>query len=124
VDARLDPDVLERLREDLGDDELVAELAQELVAALPDRVAAVRAGAAAAGVPAADDARRAAHTLKSSARLMGLSALADRAAGLEATAPPWSVDQLAGLDAVAAEAADALRDWLAAVLPTAAALRS
>ncbi len=117
MDARLDPDVLHQLREDLGDDELVVELAQELVAALPDRLAALRRGAAAVGVPAVDDARRAAHTLKSSARLMGLTALADRAALLEATTPPWSAELLADLDAVASEAAEALRDWVVTVPP-------
>jgi HPt (histidine-containing phosphotransfer) domain-containing protein len=116
VDARLDPDLLHQLIEDLGDDELVVELAQELVAALPDRLAALRRGAAAVGVPDVDDARRAAHTLKSSARLMGLTALAERAALLEATTPPWSAELLSDLDVVASEAAEALRDWVATAL--------
>lgn len=117
MDARLDPDLLHQLREDLGDDDLVVELARELVAALPERLAALRRGAVAVGAPAVEDARRAAHTLKSSARLMGLTTLAERAALLEATTPPWSAELLSDLDIVATEAAEALRDWVVTVPP-------
>lgn len=108
----LDLDVLARLGEDLGDDELLLELAQELLAALPDRVATVRAAAADAADPDAEDVgRRAAHTLKSSARLLGLVELGEHAAHLEIAAPHWSPDALAHLDRLAAEGAAALGAW-------------
>lgn len=113
MNPTLDLDALARLGEDLGDDELLLELAQELVAALPDRVATVRAAAAAgAAEPGAEDeGRRAAHTLKSSARLLGLVDLGEHAAHLEASAPHWSPDVLARLDRLAADGAAALRAW-------------
>lgn len=115
VSPTLDPHALERLGEDLGDDDLLLELAQDLIAALPARLAALRAAATAVPVDAdaEEEGRRAAHTLKSTARLMGLVDLGEHAAHLEASAPVWSPDALVLLDRLAAEARAALGAWVA-----------
>ncbi len=115
VSPTLDPDALDRLGKDLGDDDLLLELVHELIAALPVRLAALRAAATAVTVDAdaEEGGRRAAHTLKSTARLMGLVDLGEHAAHLEASAPVWSPDALVLLDRLAAEAEGALGAWVA-----------
>lgn len=69
----LDPHVLARLREDLGDDRAVASLAAVFLQELPGRSAAILAAARAGDVEAL---RAAAHTLKSAASLLGAGRLA------------------------------------------------
>lgn len=99
-----DPAVLATLASELGDEAAVRGLVETFLGELDARLAAI---AAAAGEP--ETLRRAAHTLTSSARLVGALELAaacrllERGDGASAT-----------IERIAVEAADALRRWLAA----------
>ena len=79
VESALDVGVLAQLATELGGDEIVTNLVQTFLGELDDRAAVILSGLS-------DDpvaARRGAHTLKSSARLLGAGPLADACAELE-----------------------------------------
>ncbi|WP_380282451.1 response regulator [Kitasatospora purpeofusca] len=77
--SAVDPAVLERLRDDLGDAASVAELVGLFVEDAPGLISAM-------ADPERSTAQRAAHTLKSSAKALGAGRLSDLAAGIEAKA--------------------------------------
>lgn len=103
----VDPAALAALAAQIGDAETV-EVVRLFVRAAPQRDAALR-------VPDAEKAARAAHTLRSGARLVGAAALADAAGRLqqaaESGAPGWPQqrDALSGELAVVVRA---LEEWL------------
>ncbi|MEV7779505.1 response regulator [Kitasatospora sp. NPDC088351] len=79
-DTSVSREVLERLCDDLGGASSVAELAELFVEDAPKLISAM------SGSQQNDEVRRAAHTLKSSARALGADVLADMAAEIEAQA--------------------------------------
>lgn len=83
LDEHLDNAVLSALREDLGSDEVVVSVVQTFVAEL-DRLSEVIALADAEGD--IERVRRAGHTVKSTAAMLGASQLASASAGLESGA--------------------------------------
>lgn len=97
----LDPSVLSALGNDLGGDLIVIELVEMFLDELPGRIREIVDGGR-------DDAIRAAHTLKSSARLLGAFTLADECAGIEVDGAPT-----AEIEALSAATAEALRQWIA-----------
>ena len=99
-DVDLDPDVLDRLADDLGSPDIVRDLVTTFLAELGPRVAVI---------VGTDDAesRRAAHTLKSSARLLGAAALADRCVLIEKGDGP-----IDGIEQLARRTESACRRWL------------
>lgn len=101
--APVDVDGLARLADELGDVNLVHELVTIYLADLDDRVAAIVADDP-------DAAHRAAHSLKSSSRLLGANRLADACVAVERGGPPTAAPGLARL---AEEVRDALTEWLA-----------
>jgi HPt (histidine-containing phosphotransfer) domain-containing protein len=72
--AVVDRAVLDQLADELGDGRIVEQLVTTFLDELDDRVAAIDSSEDGSGDATA---RRAAHTLQSSARLLGVTALAD-----------------------------------------------
>lgn len=100
--SALDHDVLGQLADELGSPDIVRDLVGTFLDELDTRVRAI----------VGDDeteSRRAAHTLKSSARLLGASALADRCASIEQDGEPAD-----GVEQLARRTETAFQDWLAA----------
>ena len=97
----LDSSVLSALGNDLGGDLIVIELVEMFLDELPGRTREILDGDR-------DDAIRAAHTLKSSARLLGAFALADDCAGIEVDGAPT-----AEIQALSTATDEALRQWIA-----------
>lgn len=95
----LDTEVLDRLADELGSGEIVRDLVRTFLGELDARTSAIVSGDESV-------ARRAAHTLKSSARMLGASQLADRCAKIEQDGMTEGVEQLAELTA------QACRRWL------------
>ena len=81
----LDVAALDLLIADLGDREVVASLIETFLAELDERVDTINDGHANGH---AESAQRAAHTLKSSARLLGATRLGDSCASIEQGATP------------------------------------
>lgn len=105
-DPVLDPEALDSLTADLGDEGAVREIVLSFLTGLSGRLGELDAAATAGR---ADDARRAAHTVKSGARLVGAVALAGVAESAEhGRATPDEVRAAAG------PPARELRRWLAA----------
>lgn len=96
----VDGDVLIRLGQELGSDDIVAELVRTFLDELDTRVDAI------VGQDVAES-RRGAHTLKSSARLLGANALADLCAAIEKGERPSD-----GVAELAAQTGDAMGAWL------------
>lgn len=98
----LDVAVLEALADDLGGFEIVGDLVDTFLEELPSRVEAIST--------ALDDdptaAKRAAHTLKSSARLLGAARLADVCAEIEREG-----SSVASVEQLAAAVETAMRAW-------------
>jgi PAS domain S-box-containing protein len=103
----LDRDVLEALVVDLGGEAIVSDLVRTFLAELPDRTAVMRRDVD------VDASRRAAHVLKSSARLLGAGALAGACQQIEQGGSP-SDDVLLLADLTS----EALEGWLADVPTT------
>jgi PAS domain S-box-containing protein len=97
-----DPEVLTRLGEDLGSDEILTDLVTQYLSELDHRVEGIVAAVA------VDDRRRAAHTLKSTARLLGAERLADVCLEIEhgQTVPPDLVE-------IASTSRSHLEGWIA-----------
>ncbi|WP_243839245.1 PAS domain-containing sensor histidine kinase [Ilumatobacter fluminis] len=98
----LDEAVLGKLSDELGSPDIVRDLVGTFLDELDARVLTI----------VGDDeteSRRAAHTLKSSARLLGASALADRCANIEQDGGPAD-----DIEQLARRTETAFRDWLAA----------
>ena len=98
----LDVEVLDRLAEELGATDIVRSLVSTFLDELGARVASIVGGDE-------TESRRAAHTLKSSARLLGASALADRCASIERDGTTTE-----GIEQLADRTESACREWLAA----------
>jgi histidine phosphotransfer protein HptB len=96
--------VLAKLVNELGDRAIVVELVTSFLAELSKRGAAITSAIAAADTAAAS---RAAHTLKSSARLLGANTLADMCQEIEHLQP---VD-VAALEQLLEAAEDELSSW-------------
>lgn len=103
----LSPGVLAGLAEDLGEVSEVVELVEEFLAALPDRLTQVTAGSDPV------EARRAAHTVKSTSALLGLVSLSSLCAELERQVAegPLLPEQHLDLRDRAAAARTALVTW-------------
>ena len=101
----LDVAALDQLTADLGDQEVVASLIETFLLELDERVDTINHGLANGH---AESAQRAAHTLKSSARLLGAIRLGDSCASIEQGA-------MTGADVteLADEARRHMTDWLA-----------
>ena len=102
--ATVESGVLTKLASELGDHSIVVELVTSFLSELPKRGVAITS-AIVAGDPTA--AGRAAHTLKSSARLLGANALADMCQEIEHQQP---VD-MAALELLLAAANRELSSW-------------
>ncbi|MFI9330249.1 response regulator [Kitasatospora sp. NPDC052868] len=85
--AAVDPAVLDRLCDDLGDADSVAELANLFVEDAPGLISAL-------SDPDVSTVRRAAHTLKSSAKALGAGPLSTIAAGIEGKARTGSLSDV------------------------------
>lgn len=109
----LNPETLTRLAEDLGDEQSVRDLADLFLESLDGRW---RDAQAAWHSGDAETARRAAHTLKSSAALLGLVPLAEVFKELETLAAEGQLDVAEKLGAQAGptleNAVQALKEWL------------
>jgi PAS domain S-box-containing protein len=102
--ADLDLGVLQELVVDLGDHAVVAGLVETFLNELDGRVNSIDSATRGGDV---ETARRAAHTLKSSARLLGAVQLADACASIERD-PAASVEVVP----LAATASELMRAWL------------
>jgi len=113
-DGPIDRRILDRLLESTGGDErFVADLIQQFLTDAPELLAAARAGLERG---AAEDVRRAAHTLKSNAATFGAERLAARSRELEDAAKRGALDNggAASLEAVSREL-DVVRETLPAL---------
>ena len=101
----LDTATLTQLGDELGSMDIVHDLLDTFLSELDDRVAAIMGDGE-------TESRRAAHTLKSSARLLGAMQLADRCAAIELDG-----DTTDGIDQLAARTRAACESWPATSEP-------